>query len=182
MYKRQSQSIPAESKVNKGTVIVFTVSKGVEQFELPNVIGMDYDEAKDKLHDSNFLVKREYVENDGTHTAQEVQGIHEMTIGEQYPKGTTVTLLVWDEPLTEEGSTENDPFSPQLPPVTSYDEPTQGTADPEPSAPAEPDTVPTEPATSPLVPQTTVPPATESPETLPPTEVPTTAGILDLLF
>ncbi len=110
-----AQSVQPDTKVNKGTTIVLTVSKGIEHFDLPNVIGMDYEKAKEKLHERNFLVKREYVENDGSHTAQEVQSILDMVIGKGYPKGTTVTLLVWDEPLTEEVTTVYDPFAPQEP-------------------------------------------------------------------
>ena len=108
---------------------------------------MDYDEAKEKLHERKFLVKREYVENDGTHNGNEVQGIVDLVAGTSYPKGTTVTLLVWEELPTEENSTETDPFAPQEP-TTAEEQPSQGVEEPT--------------ATSPLIPQTTVPP-TEAP-------------------
>ncbi len=142
-----AQSVQPNTKVNKGTKIVLTVSKGIEHFELPNVIGMDYEEAKDKLHERKFLVKREYVENDGTHNGNEVQGVVDLVAGTSYPKGTTVTLLVWEELPTEENSTETDPFAPQEP-TSAEETPSQGIEEPT--------------ATSPLIPQTTVPP-TEAP-------------------
>lgn len=144
-----AQSVQPNSKVNKGTKIVLTVSKGIEHFELPNVIGMDYEEAKDKLHERKFLVKREYVENDGTHNGNEVQGVVDMVVGTDYPKGTTVTLLVWEELPTEEYSSQADPFTPQEP-TSAEETPSQGTEEPS--------------ATSPLIPQTTVP-VTEAPTT-----------------
>ncbi len=96
-----AQSISADTQVNAGTKIVLTVSLGVEQFELPNIIGMDYDDAKALLKERNFTIDREYVENDGTHTAGEVQSVVNLTVGKSYPKGTEVTILVWDEAPTE---------------------------------------------------------------------------------
>lgn len=179
-----AQSIQGNVKVNKGTVITLTVSLGIEHFRLPNVIGMDYEEAKDKLHESKFLVKREYVENDGTHTADEVQGIVDMIIGDSYPKGTTVTLLVWDEAPTEESSSFEDPFAPQetttvytpgLEPATQA--PTAPADPSSPATPSVPATQPEVPTAGPLIPQTTVP------QTTPPTEPPTTVpSILDWLL
>lgn len=112
-----AQSVAANTEVNAGTKIVLTVSLGVEQFELPYVIGMDYDAAKERLKAANFTVVKELVENDGTHTAGEVQGVSNLTVGKSYPKGTEVTLLVWDEAPTE---------APLIPPVnetTAAEEP-----------------------------------------------------------
>ena len=168
------QSVQSESKVNKGTTIVLTVSKGVEQFALPNVIGMDYEEAKEKLQESKFKVKREYIENDGTHTAEEVQSVLDMTIGMTYSKGTTVTLLVWDEAPTTEESSVYDPFAQQPTTTVPSNPGNQTTTTVVPSVPSE---QPTEPVTNPLIPQTTVP------VTEPPTQAPTTtSSIMDLLF
>ena len=95
------QSVSAETQVNAGTKIVLTVSLGIEQFELPYVIGMDIEDAEERLTASNFKVSKELVENDGTHTAGVVQGVENLTVGKSYPKGTQVTLLVWDEAPTE---------------------------------------------------------------------------------
>lgn len=102
------QSVPADTEVNAGTKIVLTVSLGIEQFELPYVIGMDYEDAAERLRASNFKVSKELVENDGTHTAGVVQSVANLTVGKSYPKGTEVTLVVWDEAPTE---------APLIPPV-----------------------------------------------------------------
>lgn len=95
------QSVAAETEVNAGTKIVLTVSLGIEQFELPYVIGMDFEDAQERLKASNFKVSKELVENDGTHTAGVVQSVDNLTVGKSYPKGTQVTLIVWDEAPTE---------------------------------------------------------------------------------
>lgn len=91
------QNIAAGTSVNKGTKIVLTVSKGIEQLELPYIVGMDFDTAKEMLTSRNFVVEKEIQENDGTHTANEVQSIVDLTPGKYYPKGTRVKLLVWGE-------------------------------------------------------------------------------------
>ncbi|MBO5361287.1 MAG: PASTA domain-containing protein [Clostridia bacterium] len=100
-----AQSIPPKSQVNAGTKIVFTVSKGIEHFELPPVIGMDYEEARDLLKQSNFKVSKETKENDGTHTENVVESIKGLMVGKAYPKGTAVVLSVWGEPPAEETET-----------------------------------------------------------------------------
>lgn len=100
-----SQSIPAKSQVNAGTKIVLTVSKGIEHFELPPVIGMEYDEARDLLKQSNFKVSKETKENDGTHTENVVEAVMGLMVGKAYPKGTAVVLSVWGEPPAEETET-----------------------------------------------------------------------------
>lgn len=122
------QSVPADSEVNAGTKIVLTVSLGIEQFELPYVIGMDYEDAKERLKTSNFKVSKELAENDGTHTAGVVQSVANLTVGKSYPKGTEVILVVWGEAPTEaplippfdEPSSAGDPTSSEEP---STDEP-----------------------------------------------------------
>lgn len=120
------QSVAAESEVNAGTKIVLTVSLGIEQFELPYVIGMDFEDAQERLKASNFKVSKELIENDGTHTAGVVQGVDNLTVGKSYPKGTEVTLIVWDEAPTE---------APLIPPFVEPDisEETTASSDEEPS-------------------------------------------------
>ena len=96
-----AQSIPPKSQVNAGTKIVLTVSKGIEHFELPPVIGMDYDDARDLLKQSNFKVSKQTKENDGSHTENIVEAVMGLMVGKSYPKGTAVVLSVWGEPVTE---------------------------------------------------------------------------------
>ncbi len=129
------QSVAADTEVNAGTKIVLTVSLGVEQFELPYVIGMDYEDAADRLETFHFKVSKELVENDGTHTAGEVQGVANLTVGKSYPKGTQVTLLVWDEaptqaplipPVEEQPSAPEEPSTPEEPSESTDEEETDG--------------------------------------------------------
>lgn len=127
-----SQSIAANTQVNAGTKIVLTVSLGVEQFELPNVVGMEYEAAKALLKERKFTVSREYVENDGTHTAGEVQSVVNLSVGKSYPKGTEVTVLVWDEAPTQKPT-----FFPIFGATTAPDAATNAG---EPTAPQTPET------------------------------------------
>lgn len=127
-----SQSIAANTQVNAGTKIVLTVSLGVEQFELPNVVGMEYEAAKALLKERKFTVSREYVENDGTHTAGEVQSVVNLSVGKSYPKGTEVTVLVWDEAPTQKPT-----FFPIFGATTAPDATTNAG---EPTAPQTPET------------------------------------------
>lgn len=137
------QSVPAESEVNAGTKIVLTVSLGIEQFELPYVIGMDFEDAQERLKASNFKVSKELIENDGTHTAGVVQSVSNLTVGKSYPKGTQVTLVVWDEAPTEaplippvdepssyEDATNSQEPSTNEPPVENTEENTEGALTP----------------------------------------------------
>ncbi len=134
------QSVQAESQVNAGTKIVLTVSKGVEQFELPPVIGMDYEDAYKLLTERKFAVTKEDAENDGSHTEGTVQAVVNLAVGKSYPKGTKVTLIVWgaapesDTGSDEPGVTDNPGYT-QAPDEPLEDDPT---------------TQPSEPATDPV--------------------------------
>ena len=130
------QSVKAQSKVNAGTKIVLTVSKGVESFELPPVIGMDYEDAYKLLTKNNFKVIRDTKANDGTHNEGTVESVSGLVIGKTYPKGTLVTVVVWSEPVevTTESQTSNtnapDTTAPSIPPTeTPTDAPTEAPTD-----------------------------------------------------
>ncbi len=153
-----AQSVQADTQVNAGTKIVLTVSKGIEQFELPPVIGMDYEQAEEMLKTRHFKVVREEKENDGTHTGGTVQSVVNLTVGKSYPKGTEVTLIVWAEMPTETPD-PNTPVEPEQTTGGTQEDPEQTTAD------SQPTTQPTEA------------PTTEAPTTVtePPTQAPTPA-------
>lgn len=144
-----AQSVAAKSQVNAGTKIVLTVSKGPEQFELPPVIGMDYDDAKELLKERNFTVIRETKDNDGTHAANEVESVVNLTVGKSYPKGTQVTLIVWGEVQSTVTQT------PEITPPATPGE-TDTTAEPGTEAttaePIEPEPEVTDPVTDPVQP------------------------------
>lgn len=153
-----AQSVQADTQVNAGTKIVLTVSKGIEQFELPPVIGMDYEQAEEMLKTRHFKVAKEEKENDGTHQGGTVQSVVNLTVGKSYPKGSEVTLIVWAEMPTQ-APDPNAPVEPEQTTDGTQDNPEQTTAD------SQPTTQPTEA------------PTTEAPTTVtePPTQVPTPA-------
>ncbi len=146
-----AQSVEAQSKVNAGTKIILTVSKGVEEFELPRVIGMDYDDAYKLLISSNFKVVRESKANDGTHTANTVESVSGLSVGASYPKGTVVTLVVWSEPVeVTTGSHGGQILIPTNPSATQPTEPTtqEPTQEPDTQPTTQPTEIPTAETTS----------------------------------
>ncbi len=149
-----AQSVDADSQVNAGTKIVLTVSKGIEQFELPPVIGMDYEQAYEMLKTRHFKVTSEEKENDGTHTGGTVQSVVNLSVGKLYPKGTEVKLIVWAEVVTEE-SDMNYPVDPEQTTDGSQSDSEQTTAEKQTTEPTETHTT--------KAPATTTEPATEEP-------------------
>ena len=91
-----SQSIPAGETVAKGTKIVLVISTGPEKIELPDVIGMDYEQARMTLEKAGFRVKKQIRENDGSETPGKVY-MMSLVAGLEFEKGTEVTLVVWGE-------------------------------------------------------------------------------------
>lgn len=91
-----SQSIPAGETVRKGTKIVLVISTGPEKIKLPDVIGMDYEQARITLEKAGFTVKKEIRENDGSETPGKVY-MMSLVAGLEFEKGTEVTLVVWGE-------------------------------------------------------------------------------------
>ncbi len=100
-----SQDLVKGESVRVGTTVNIVISRGAEQIELPEVIGLKQKEAETKLKEIGFKVKIELLENDGSHKA----GIVEMTdkvAGLEFDKGTEIVLSVWDEPEEEESGKE----------------------------------------------------------------------------
>ena len=141
------QSVKAETQVNAGTKIVLTVSKGVEQFELPPVIGMDFEDARKLLAERKFTVTKEEAENDGSHIEGTVQAVVNFVVGESYPKGTNVTVIVWGA-APEGVTTPNVPSIPNNPGYTEApDEPVEDNTTTQPGEQVT-DSVVTEPPTT----------------------------------
>ncbi len=91
-----SQNLVKGESVIAGTTVTLIISRGSEQIELPEVIGLQFADAESELTEKGFKVKKVLLENDGTHTA----GIVEMTdkvSGLEFDKGTEIVLSVWDE-------------------------------------------------------------------------------------
>ncbi|MBR6701787.1 MAG: PASTA domain-containing protein, partial [Clostridia bacterium] len=126
-----SQSIPADTMVPKGSSIVLTVSKGAETIVLPDVVGKKYDDAFDQLTGLGFEVERMDVTQSGWYSEDEVIEMS-LTENQEYDVGTTVTLKVYTQQVTEEFSTRR-----------SYSNPYTAPSQPESTSSAP---VPTEPA------------------------------------
>jgi serine/threonine-protein kinase len=80
---------PSEGELAKGATIVFVVSKGPELVRVPDVQYKSIDEATKLLKDVGFKVAVRYQSN-----WLGVVGGTEPGIGEQAPKGSTVTLVI----------------------------------------------------------------------------------------
>jgi beta-lactam-binding protein with PASTA domain len=68
-----SQRPPADDEAERGSVVVLTVSQGVEQVEVPNVVGMSESAAADALREEGLEPRSRPVESDeraGTVVAQ----------------------------------------------------------------------------------------------------------------
>lgn len=74
----------------RGDVVELTLSKGPELFEVPDVFGLQYPQAEEKLTGLGFQVERKDVLGGmfGTVRDQSVEA------GEKVPRGTTITLTV----------------------------------------------------------------------------------------
>ena len=101
-----SQSLTAGESVLSGTKVTIVISEGVAQIELVDVIGMPYQQAKEKLELAGFTVKEDLRKNDGTQKAGEVFLMSKVA-GLEFDEGTEIVLTVWDEveETTEEEST-----------------------------------------------------------------------------
>ena len=60
------QKIPAGRTIRKSTVVSITVSNGTQKIEIPDLSGINIEEAMDKLEKLDLIPKMIYVENDET--------------------------------------------------------------------------------------------------------------------
>ena len=95
-----SQSIDAESTVEKGTEIIVYVSQGAAQIELADVKGRLYDEVAQELEALGFKVLKTEVNEGGSKNGEILY--MSPAGGHSYSSGTTVTLQVYvaDETTT----------------------------------------------------------------------------------
>ncbi len=87
-----SQSIEAGSEVEAGTAITLTISLGPAAFELPDVVGMDLEEAEKVLNDKGLIVHFEYVKNNDVPENQVVS--MDIEAGTDVKPGDEVTLEI----------------------------------------------------------------------------------------
>ena len=97
------QSIKSGERVAKKTKIILTVSKGVEEIVLPNVVGSDYEEAAARLTELGFVCEKVET-SDGSYNENEVVSIAPLA-EKSYSRGTKVYLRVY-VPMTEASTDE----------------------------------------------------------------------------
>ena len=99
-----SQNIAPETMVPKGSEIILYVSKGEEMIVLPNVVGMDFEEAAARLEGLGFVCNRIDV-SEGNYRENEVVSMN-LIADTTHERGTTVGLKVFvpetEEPVTDE--------------------------------------------------------------------------------
>ena len=105
------QSINAGETVEEGTKITITISKGVETQEVPDVGGLDVEEATKILKEKGFNVSTVEIYNTGGYTQGTVRATHGMA-----PKansivavGEEIILQVYGEVQTTEPASEETP-------------------------------------------------------------------------
>lgn len=97
-----SQYPESGEKVLKGSTISVVVSKGPKSIQLINVVGLQYEEAKQKLEEIGFKVVKasKPVDNDGSHAENSVFRMSPSNFNGEYDKGDEVMLEVWGEIAT----------------------------------------------------------------------------------
>lgn len=91
-----SQSLTAGESVLSGSEITIVISEGMAQIELQDVIGMPYQQAKEKLESAGFVVTKQTTANPGNQKADEVYLMSKVA-GLEFDEGTEIVLTVWDE-------------------------------------------------------------------------------------
>ena len=99
--KVAGQDTTAGTTAYKGDTIVFHLSKGPETANVPNVQGLDFETARDRLESAGFTVSQQWKDDSAkvnTVIRQSVTGTAEL--------GTTITLTISNGPAEEEESTD----------------------------------------------------------------------------
>lgn len=102
-----AQSVDANTEVDQGTAIVLTVSKGIETVAVPDVGGLDRDEAVKKLEEQGLKANVVTIYNDDDDTPNTVRsrGGIAPEPGESVAKGDEVIIQVYGERATKPEST-----------------------------------------------------------------------------
>ncbi|MFD9880380.1 Stk1 family PASTA domain-containing Ser/Thr kinase [Streptomyces alboflavus] len=91
-----SQDPGADAKVEKGDTINVVVSTGAPKVAIPSVLGLDEDEATEKLEGSKYQLRVETKQRISTETEGKVLEQDPVT-GTEVQKGSTVTLFIAKE-------------------------------------------------------------------------------------
>ena len=108
----QEPEYSPDSSIKKGTVITVYVGEAVSEFEFPDIIGMEYNQAKEQLEDLGLIVDIQFIDTDNFGKgANNVQYASKMA-GATVHKGDRVSLTVYipgeeeTEETTEEPTTQ----------------------------------------------------------------------------
>lgn len=83
-------------RIEKGSKVNIVISRGVEEILLRDVVGMDYDTAKELLTFAGFEVKSKVISNDGTQTPNQVFSMGKKP-DKKYKRGTVIELTIWSQ-------------------------------------------------------------------------------------
>ncbi len=104
--KVAEQDIAAGTTAYKGDTITFHLSKGPETASVPNVQGLDFEAARDRLESAGFTVSLQWRDD-----SAEVNTVIKQSVTGTAKLGTTITLTISNGPKEEpttSGSTTDD--------------------------------------------------------------------------
>ena len=104
--KVAEQDIAAGTTAYKGDTITFHLSKGPETASVPNVQGLDFEAARDRLESAGFTVSLQWRDD-----SAEVDTVIKQSVTGTAKLGTTITLTISNGPKEEpttSGSTTDD--------------------------------------------------------------------------
>jgi eukaryotic-like serine/threonine-protein kinase len=93
-------SPPAQTRLKKGSQVILLISTGVEQVEVPDVTGQQFDSAAKELQDRGFKVQR----NDQVTDDEDPGTVLKQSPGanQKIDKGSAITLAVAKQPQSVE--------------------------------------------------------------------------------
>lgn len=91
------QDIAAGTTAYKGDTITFHLSKGPETASVPNVVGLDFESARDRLESAGFTVDLQWIEDD-----REVNTVIRQSATGSAELGSTITLTISNGPAEKE--------------------------------------------------------------------------------
>ncbi len=95
-----SQDTEAGETAYKGDTIVFHLSLGPEKASVPNVIGLDFETARDRLEAAGFAVRLQWVDDD-----TDTNIVIDQSVTGSATLGTTVTLTISNGPSEDTTNT-----------------------------------------------------------------------------
>lgn len=100
--KVAEQDIAAGTTAYKGDTITFHLSKGPETASVPNVQGLDFEAARDRLESAGFTVSLQWRDD-----SAEVNTVIKQSVTGTAKLGTTITLTISNGPKEEPPATDD---------------------------------------------------------------------------